>query len=235
MNIENVRWIETLKTLQSFVSQNPLAEIRRYLDFGCGDGTLTAIVAKALNCQEIYGVDFSPEELSKANIVGFHAYQADLNTGTLPFKDNEFDVVTAFDVIEHLWNTDNLISEAYRVLKPNGCIIITTPNLASWVNRLLLLFGYLPFHYECSLIKELDKRPLQRSTGVVETHVRLYTFKALANHIKSYGFKIVYLQRINLAYTSSNPIVNLFNKIFSLRKSLGAGIFLIATKQESDK
>lgn len=45
-------------------------------------------------------------------------------------------------VIEHLINPDNAISEAYRVLKPGGFLIIATPNQASWVNRVLLLFGH---------------------------------------------------------------------------------------------
>lgn len=233
MEMMDVRHKETLNALKLFVRQKPLYGLRRYLDFGCGDGTFTAIVAKTLNCQEIYGVDISPEEPMKAKMVDFQAYRADLNTGNLPFNNEEFDVVTAFDVIEHLWNTDNLLSEAYRTLKPDGYIIITSPNLASWANRLLLLFGYLPFHYECSLKKDVEKRPLQNSTGI-ETHIRLYTFKTLANHLKSYRFKIIHLQSLHLAYTSSNPVVNVFDKIFSVRKTIGAGIFLIATKQESD-
>jgi SAM-dependent methyltransferase len=81
----------------------------------------------------------------------------------LSFLDEEFDVVSAFsDIIEFLWNPDNMVSEAYRVLRRSGYFISTTPNLASWVNRLLLLFGYLPVYYGLSLKHELEKDPCKK-------------------------------------------------------------------------
>ena len=58
-------------------------------------------------------------------------------------------------------------SEAHRVLKALGLFISTTPNLASWVNRLLLFLGYLLVHTGCSLKYDLKKtlaigiRPMQ--------------------------------------------------------------------------
>ena len=55
-----------------------------------------------------------------------------------------FRSVVASQVIEHLWNTDLFIKEMYRVLKPDGYSIISTPNLASWHNALYLLLGKQP-------------------------------------------------------------------------------------------
>ncbi len=57
------------------------------------------------------------------------------------------------EVIEHLYNSDLVISEIYRILKRNGILILSTPNLASWINRLVLLLGYQPFSHDVSFIK----------------------------------------------------------------------------------
>lgn len=228
MEIEGIRRKETLEALMSFIRRRPCFMAKKYLDLGCGDGTFTVMVAKALSTEEIHGVDVNREELAKAKIKGIQAYGANLNSDTLHF-DEEFGVVSAFDVIEHLWNADNLLSNAYRALKRGGHFIITTPNLASWANRLPLLFGYLPYHYECSLSKNVEKRPLQKTKGV-EGHIRLYTFKTLEEHLKSYGFKIIHSTNIRLAYTSSNPVVKVLDGVLGMKKTLGGAIFLVATK-----
>lgn len=123
-----------------------------------------------------------------------------------------------------------MISEAYRVLKTKGLFILTTPNLASWVNRLLLLFGYLPYHYGCSLKHGLEKRPLQSTSGPCE-HMRLYTFKTLQRHLEVCGFKVTHSTSYSMAYMTSNSIVSAFNKLFSTRKTLGAGMFFVAVKE----
>jgi ubiquinone/menaquinone biosynthesis C-methylase UbiE len=230
MQTKNFRHKETFKTLQEFVSHTSLPSQKRYLDFGCGDGTFTLAVAELLGSKEAFGADLDLKVVETMPDFKFKTFSADFNTCVLPFSDNEFDTVTAFEVIEHLWNTDNLLSEACRVLKQGGFLVLTTPNLASWINRMLLLFGYLPYHYECSLTNALDKRPLQNLEGAVESHLRLYTFKTLSRHLEIYGFRIVCLKKIDLAYTSRNRFVRLFNKLFSLRRTMGAGIFLVAVK-----
>lgn len=194
---------------------------------GCGDGSFTLTVATLLNVKQIYGID-------KARSRGIRAYVADLNVGTLPFPDDFFDVVSAFDVIEHLWNTDHFIEEACRVLRPGGFFILSTPNLASWVNRLLMLFGYLPMHYNCSFKVELERRPLQKSCGVCN-HIRLYTPRALKRHLQHYGFEIVFSCGYPTAYTRSNTIVALVDMVLGRFESLAAGIFVVARKSFVNK
>ena len=69
---------------------------------------------------------------------------ADLN-GRFPFEDARFDVVTSNQVIEHLVETDNFVSEIFRVLRPGGYAVVSTENLASWHNVAALVLGWQPF------------------------------------------------------------------------------------------
>ncbi|XES77646.1 MAG: class I SAM-dependent methyltransferase [Candidatus Bathyarchaeia archaeon] len=78
-----------------------------------------------------------------SNITGI---KANLNRDQLPFDDCFFDFVSATEVIEHLWNTDQFIKECYRVLKPRGYFLISTPNLASWINGFYCLQVFSPLH-----------------------------------------------------------------------------------------
>jgi len=62
----------------------------------------------------------------------------------LKFKDDSFDLIWCSEVIEHLDNPKFSVGEFRRVLKPNGKMILTTPNSYCWVFRLLHLFGLPP-------------------------------------------------------------------------------------------
>lgn len=56
-------------------------------------------------------------------------------------------------VIEHLFDTDNFVSESFRILKPGGYTIVSTVNLASWHNIFALILGYQPFDFANISIK----------------------------------------------------------------------------------
>jgi ubiquinone/menaquinone biosynthesis C-methylase UbiE len=230
---EDARQRETLKTLTSFLRKFPRLKPEKYLDLGCSDGSFTLKVANLLNAQEVYGVDRVGEILAEAKRKGIKVYVADLNTDRLPFADGEFDVVSAFEVVEHLWNPGNMLNETYRVLKNKGLFILTTPNMASWINRFLLFFGYLPYAYECpgKYEEDLEKRPFQKYPTCFG-HTRLYTFKTLSKLLNQYGFNIIYSSSYAMGYVQKNAMILYLERIFSkLRKNLGSGILLVATKE----
>lgn len=90
----------------------------RVLDIGGFDGYWVA----SLQC-ESYLVDVDPEPIYQ------RVRYLRGNGMRLPFKDAVFDVVFAFDVIEHVPDEEPLIGEALRVLRPSGRLILTTPNV----------------------------------------------------------------------------------------------------------
>jgi 2-polyprenyl-3-methyl-5-hydroxy-6-metoxy-1,4-benzoquinol methylase len=109
--------------------------------------------------------------------------KADLNTETLPLESGTVDLVTAFEVVEHLWDKDNMLKEVHRVLKQRGLLILSTPNLVAWANRLLLLVGKTPFYYDVSPKRSLSKYGYG--------HVNLYTLELLRKHLLSHGFEVI--------------------------------------------
>jgi SAM-dependent methyltransferase len=60
----------------------------------------------------------------------------------LEFSDATFDMVFCSEVIEHMVNPENLVKEIYRVLRPEGKLLLSTPNSAFWVYRVASLLGY---------------------------------------------------------------------------------------------
>jgi len=108
------------------------------------------------------------------------------------------DIIICAEIIEHIKNTDGFINEISRILKQDGDVIITTPNLASYFNRFLLLLGYQPYHSEVSdresgfglgiIYKILGRSKYGNKTA---GHLRLFTLKALKDFMEFYGFKMI--------------------------------------------
>lgn len=146
-----------------------LKKTDKLLDIGCGDGKLTSLLANLV--RTVYGIDnqaralaFSRILISNKNVILIKA-----DATVLPFGNNEFDVIIAFDLIEHLSLEKRVefILEVKRVLKVNGIFILTTPNR----NNLRDLFwGKLlksPYHYEEFNLDELRNFLLQHGFDIV--------------------------------------------------------------------
>jgi 2-polyprenyl-3-methyl-5-hydroxy-6-metoxy-1,4-benzoquinol methylase len=95
----------------------------RVLDVGCGDGVISEPIAKLGN--EVASVDL-PTITMLVHKRGV-SMVASGDAEHLAFAENSFDVVLASEVIEHLWNPHAFIDEAYRVLTPEGWLILETP------------------------------------------------------------------------------------------------------------
>lgn len=104
----------------------------RLLDVGCGIGGFVDAAQKA--GWDAYGTDISPS-IQIPQERGLRVFQGQISDLDLP--DRYFDVITLFDVIEHIVDLSTLMANIRRFLRPGGGLIIVTPNLASLPARLL--------------------------------------------------------------------------------------------------
>jgi methionine biosynthesis protein MetW len=197
----------------------------RILDIGCGDGSFVIKFRK--HC-ETFGVDISQDAVKIAKEAGVNAYEVDVSSQKLPFQDEYFDIIYMGDVIEHLTNPDHAVKEVTRVLKRNGFLVLSTPNLAQWLNRLLLLFGRQPLFSEVSTAKTFGRGP--RSYHFLPVgHLRLFTYKALKEFLTYYRFDIIKVEGAN--YEGLPKILADIDKIFSKIPSLSSNIILVVAKK----
>lgn len=115
----------------------------KVLDLGCYYGFLGQRFID--NGNDVWGVDLAKEALKKAEALGLKTKYADVEK-EIPFEDGLFDVVVAAEIIEHLRDTDRFLEEIYRVLKPEGFLVLTTPNFLSLGRRIFYLFGKNAYH-----------------------------------------------------------------------------------------
>jgi len=116
----------------------------KVLDVGCFVGTELFMLPKVKG-GEYVGVDVSTDAISYAKKLAqkrgekqikFMAVDAN---GKLPFKNNYFDVIYALELVEHLHDPSIFFEEAKRILKPNGRIILSTPNGETLMNKIASL------------------------------------------------------------------------------------------------
>ncbi len=142
----------------------PLVKNKNVLDIACGSGYGAALLQKA-GAASVLGVDLDEAAIAEAKRqypeIEFKAGDA----GKLDFADESIDVITSFETIEHLPDISSYLSELSRVIKADGLVCISTPNIK--------VFGQKnPFH-----IKEFTKDEFE---SVLRSHfpvVRIFEQK----------------------------------------------------------
>jgi len=165
-----------------------------FLDLGCDNGMMTRKLAEAVGTNNVFGAEIVDEKIEEAGRNGVLAKKFDLNQ-KFDFESDFFDVVCANQVIEHLYNSDNFISEIYRVLKPRGYAIISTENASSWCNIFASILGWQIFSLtNMSSRKRGVGNPLallrEDEPGLESwNHVRVYNIRGLKEYFEIFGFK----------------------------------------------
>lgn len=159
-----------------------LARRKRVLDVGCGAGYGSAELANTAIA--VTGVDLSTDAIAHA-AENYSRPNLTFQQGSaahLPFPDASFDLVVAFEVIEHLSDWQLLIAEARRVLSPGGQFVVSTPNKAYYAET-RQQSGPNPYHeheFEFAEFKEALEQHFPHTLLFTENHADSIVFRPIA-------------------------------------------------------
>ena len=164
----------TEKRYQSLLrSREPYRKYNRLLDIGCGEGHFLHVAKKmGWNTR---GLDASSDAVKICEKFGIEAECANLpETG---MRDNYYDIVTMFEVVEHLASPKEYLHTINRILRKGGALLLTTPNFGSLMRILL--------HHKWTCINE--------------GHLLYFTPRTIKKLIKESDFSIINLKTKNIS------------------------------------
>jgi 2-polyprenyl-3-methyl-5-hydroxy-6-metoxy-1,4-benzoquinol methylase len=135
-----VRWGQPRELISKFKQGGNI------LDIGCSSGGFLSTLNTAN--WKLHGIEIAPETAEKARL----ATGAEIFTGEAtraPFEPNSFDVITSFDVLEHVYDPSRFLGKVLEWLKPGGIYYVALPNIDSWESHWFGSYWYgleLPRH-----------------------------------------------------------------------------------------
>jgi 2-polyprenyl-3-methyl-5-hydroxy-6-metoxy-1,4-benzoquinol methylase len=206
-----------------------LVQNKKVLDIACGEGYGSYLMAN--DAFSVTGIDINSIVIEKArekykrSNLQFLQGPAD----KIPVEDHVFDIVVSFETIEHLENHQLIFNEIKRVLKPEGVLIISTPNKLFYSDK----NGYVnPFHKKELYLNEF-KDLLSKSFINYRVYSQTYINGSLIREIDSESIKDVYSGSYQnfykmsgapmlfmIAIASDQPLIEISGSIFIHPKSI---------------
>ncbi|MEI2737654.1 MAG: class I SAM-dependent methyltransferase [Chitinophagaceae bacterium] len=143
----------SIEHLHRYAIAMEFAAGKKVLDIACGEGYGSKLLSKIAD--HVTGVDINADIINDAK-EKYQSKNLQFLTGTvedIPAADGQFDIVVSFETIEHTTGHEKMISEIKRVLKPEGLLIISTPDKKNYSDKT----GYKnPFHTKELYIEEFS-------------------------------------------------------------------------------
>lgn len=149
------------------------------LDVGCSSGYFAEVLIENLKCA-VDGLEIDTEDAKKARKICREVYELNLNNTSFSEIKQQYDFIIFADVLEHLLNPVEVLKRIKKLLKKDGAIIFSLPNMAHASVRLELLNGH--FNYEDQGL--LDK-----------THINFHTRESVDNMLAEAGYQIIKADR----------------------------------------
>jgi 2-polyprenyl-3-methyl-5-hydroxy-6-metoxy-1,4-benzoquinol methylase len=197
----------------------------KILDYGCGWGIFSKIISEKSENFDVTGIDLDDMSLKiSQEITGEKENLYFLNKKIFDFDEKMFDYVISMQVIEHVHNPGNYLKEINRVLKDNGKLVISLPNVMQPISLLSLLI---------KSTKKLNIRLKERSLYILKNykkehdHIHAWDPNHFVTFVSSLGFEVeevrmvegVPMPFIKYWYTKIFGIKNLsYKMVFKLKK-----------------
>jgi 2-polyprenyl-3-methyl-5-hydroxy-6-metoxy-1,4-benzoquinol methylase len=164
----------------------------RVVDLGCGSGVFMQYLTQAgVRSVDLVGYEYSEELARIGKTRGLQIEVADFEQG-VPVRESSVDMVYAAEILEHLRDPDFFIEEIARILKPGGHLVLTTPNLHAWYNRILFPLGIMPIFLEASARStHIGAGPLRRfkESSIPVGHLHVFNYAALGDLLTATKFE----------------------------------------------
>lgn len=189
-----------LKVRQIVKALETVSPREKIADIGCHTGYYTLMYAAVEGVKTIEGFDIAPKALEKFRSRGFKGYEWEGGTQPCPAPDSSYDVLIAGDLLEHVVDNEYLIREFWRILKPGGHALISTPDLYYWLNRMKMLVGKPLWNIP-------GVSPLFRTTPVVALeHIRVHGGSDWKKFFEARGFEVLSIK--GLLWTPPTSLKN---------------------------
>ncbi len=113
------------------IQQNLTSGEVRVLDVGCGVGYFLKTLGKTVSTYSLYGIEPNPKLAKQAQNFVKSAKIINSSIENAALKENYFDVITFWDVLEHVYDPIKTLKSTHKLLKKNGIVVIQAPNYRS--------------------------------------------------------------------------------------------------------
>jgi len=162
-------WFRARNQLILWTISRYFSHIKNFLEIGCGTGYVISAIQKKLPKLELFAADVFQESLPFVKRrIGEEATIFQMDARNIPFVD-EFDLIGAFDVLEHIAEDELVLQQLYQAIKPGGGVILTVP----------------------------QHPRLWSAIDIAACHVRRYTKNELSDKLIKNGFKIIFSTSFN--------------------------------------
>lgn len=182
------------------------ADAQRVLELGCGQGVFSAQLKKGRGA-EVWGIEYNEEAARRAGDILDHVLAGDANQRIAELPDGYFDAIVCNDVLEHLVNPLETLTQLRGKLKPDGVVVASIPNIR-----------YLPALGKVVFRKDFP----QEDFGIFDrTHLRFFTRSSIVRMFEDAGYAV---QRIK----GINPFLGPFGALFIVLSGgyFADGVFL---------